>query len=41
MEIANLDREKAQKIKDDMDHVEADANRASVEKVPFAGHVLT
>jgi hypothetical protein len=24
-----------------MDHIEQDANRASIEKVPFAGHVLT
>jgi len=41
MEHANLEREKASKLKDDMDHIAADANRATVEKVPMATHQLT
>jgi len=41
MEHAYLEREKAEKLKADMDHIEKDADRASVEKVPFVGHVLT
>jgi len=41
MEIANLEREKALKLKADMDHIAADAERATVEKVPFAQHSLT
>jgi hypothetical protein len=38
MEIANIEREKAEKLKADMDHIEKDAERAAVEKVPFASH---
>jgi hypothetical protein len=41
MEIANLEREKAAKLKADMDHIAADADRATVEKVPFAHHTLS
>lgn len=36
MEIANLEREKAAKFKAEMDHIAADADRATLEKVPFA-----
>ena len=38
MEMANIEREKAEKLKADMDHIEKDAERAAVEKVPFASH---
>lgn len=42
MEVANLEREKALKLKADEDHIAADAERATVEKVPMAQqHSLT
>ena len=41
MEMANIEREKAEKLKADMDHIEKDAERAAVEKVPFASHAQT